>query len=51
MNKETGKIDETDVDKREPTWYFVVMNWKMWALFGYFFVIIFIAEIYHAVKG
>jgi len=27
------------------------MNWKMWALFGYFFVIILVAEIVNAAKG
>jgi len=38
-------------DEREPFWRFILMNWKIWALCGYFFVIITIAEIYNAVKG
>jgi hypothetical protein len=43
--------EEEKEDEREPFWYFIVMNWKMWALFGYFFVIITVAEIYNGVKG
>jgi hypothetical protein len=43
--------EEPSEDKREPFWKFIVINWKMWALFGYFAVIIIIAEIYNGVKG
>lgn len=38
-------------DKREPTWLWLVKNWKMWALFGYFAVIFLVCEIYNAAHG
>lgn len=47
--KNKDGVEETD--QREPFWKFILLNWKMWALFGYFAVIITIAEIYNAAKG
>jgi hypothetical protein len=38
-------------DTREPTWLWLVKNWKMWALFGFLAVIFLVAEITNAARG
>lgn len=38
-------------DEREATWLWLIKNWKMWALFGFFFVTLMICEIYNGVNG
>ena len=47
----SGNEIYNDKDKRESFCRWFICNWKMWALGGYFFVIILVAEIYNAAKG
>lgn len=38
-------------DTREPTWLWLVKNWKLWCLFGWLTLSLLVCEIYNAAHG